>query len=81
GHVYTPDDKHNFTLLIQILRQTLANKYEISFAAGGFTKYLTESIEWNAVMPLADRVNIMSYDLIKWLQPCNRSSYSFIFNT
>jgi chitinase len=64
GHLYTQQDKHNFTLLTETLRQTLGNKYEISFAAGGFTKYLTESIEWNAVMPFVDRVNIMSYDLI-----------------
>jgi chitinase len=64
GHLYTPEDKHNFTLLIQTLRQTLGTNYEISFAAGGFTKYLTESVEWNALMSLVDRVNIMSYDLI-----------------
>ena len=63
GHQYLPEDKHNFTLLVQTLRQTLGNTYEISFAAGGFTKYLHESIEWNAVMPLVERVNIMSYDL------------------
>src|SRR5690349_22776137 len=55
---------HNFTLLIQALRTTLGDKYEISFAAGGFTKFLTQSIEWNAVMPFVDRVNLMTYDLI-----------------
>jgi len=64
GHPYTVEDKHNFTMLIETLRQTLSNKYEISFAAGGFTKYLTESNEWDAVMPLVNRVNIMTYDLI-----------------
>jgi chitinase len=55
GHQYLPEDKHNFTLLVQSLRETLGDKYEISFAAGGFTKYLTQSIEWSAVMPLVDR--------------------------
>jgi len=64
GHQYLPEDKHNFTLLIQALRTTLGDKYEISFAAGGFTKFLTQSIEWNAVMPFVDRVNLMTYDLI-----------------
>jgi chitinase len=63
-HQYLPQDKHNFTLLVQTLRETLGDKYEISFAAGGFTKYLAESIEWNAVMPFVDKVNLMTYDLI-----------------
>src|SRR4030095_12293109 len=63
-HPYRPEDKHNFTSLMRALRQTLGDKYEISFAAGGFTKYLAASIEWKAVMPFVDRVNIMSYDLI-----------------
>ena len=63
GHQYLPEDKHNFTLLLQTLREILSNKYEISFAAGGFTKFLTESIEWKEVMPLIDRVNLMTYDL------------------
>jgi chitinase len=63
-HPYRPEDKHNFTLLMRALRQTLGDKYEISFAAGGFTKYLAASIEWRAVIPFVDRVNIMSYDLI-----------------
>lgn len=36
-HRYTPEDKHNFTMLLQTLRHTLGSTYEISFAAGGFT--------------------------------------------
>jgi chitinase len=63
GHRFAPEDKHNFTLLVQTLRATLGDAYEISFAAGGYTDYLEHSIEWNAVMPLVDRVNLMSYDL------------------
>ncbi|CAN5644961.1 hypothetical protein BH10BAC2_BH10BAC2_29890 [soil metagenome] len=64
GHRYKPDDKHNFTLLLEALRKTLGNKYEISFAAGGFTKFLQESIEWNKIVPLVDKVNLMTYDLV-----------------
>lgn len=64
GHLYQPADKTNFTELIKILRTTLGKKYELSFAAGGFQKYLDESIEWKKVMPLVNRVNIMSYDLV-----------------
>jgi len=63
GHRYTPEDKHNFTMLLQSLRSALGKKYEISFAAGGFTKYLQESIEWSTIAPLVDKVNLMTYDL------------------
>lgn len=64
GHRYVPEDKHNFTLLVKALRQTLGNKHEITFAAGGFTKFLAESIEWNAISPLIDKINLMTYDLV-----------------
>ena len=64
GHRFAPEDRHNFTLLVQALRTTLGNKYEISFAAGGFPDYLRHAVEWQAVMPLVDRVNLMSYDLV-----------------
>jgi chitinase len=64
GHVYKLEDKKNFTELIKVLRKTLGQKYEISFAAGGFQKFLDESVEWNVIMPLVDRVNLMTYDLI-----------------
>jgi chitinase len=64
GHLYQAADKPNFTELIKILRSTLGKKYELSFAAGGFQKYLDESIDWKAVAPLVNRINIMSYDLV-----------------
>lgn len=62
-HKYMPEDRRNFTLLVQNLRQELGNDYEISFAAGGYTEYLQKSIEWKEVMEIVDRVNLMSYDL------------------
>jgi len=64
GHRYTPEDKHNFTLLLEALKKTLGSKYEISFAAGGFTKFLQQSIEWDKIVPLVDKVNLMTYDLV-----------------
>ncbi|KAF2517073.1 glycoside hydrolase family 18 protein [Flavobacterium foetidum] len=64
GHLYQAVDKPNFTELLKILRSTLGKKYELSFAAGGFQKYLDESIDWKAVTPLVNRINIMSYDLV-----------------
>jgi chitinase len=64
GHKYQPQDKHNFTALVHELRNSLGNKNEISFAAGGFQKFIDEAIEWETVMPLVNRVNLMSYDLV-----------------
>lgn len=64
GHLYQAADKPNFTALIQELRKSFGKKYELSFAAGGFQKYLDESVEWLKIMPLVNRVNIMSYDLV-----------------
>ena len=64
GHLYQAADKENFTDLIIRLRKELGDKNELSFAAGGFQKFLDESVEWKKIMPLIDRVNIMSYDLV-----------------
>ncbi len=64
GHPFKADDRTNFTELVKILRTTLGNTNELSFAAGGFQKFLDESVEWKIIMPLLDRVNIMSYDLV-----------------
>lgn len=64
GHKYDAADKDNFTELIKMLRQEMGNDYLISFAAGGFVKYLEQSIDWNAVLPFVDFVNLMTYDLV-----------------
>lgn len=64
GHTFTAGDKQNFTYLLQSLRTTLGNKYEISFAAGGFTSFLDSSVEWGKIAPLVDKVNLMTYDLV-----------------
>jgi chitinase len=63
-HQYLPADKQNFTALMRTLRNTLGKKYEISFAAGGFEKFLRESVEWDKIAGLVDKVNLMSYDLV-----------------
>lgn len=64
GHTYTTADKNNFTELVKTLRQEMGNDYLLTFAAGGFVKYLEESIDWDAVMPVVDFVNLMTYDLV-----------------
>jgi chitinase len=64
GHPFAAVDKQHFTALVKTLRNTLGAGYEISFAAGAFTDYLQQSIEWQKVVPMVDRVNLMTYDLV-----------------
>ncbi len=64
GHEYKAADKSNFTSLIKQLRKKLGKEQEISFAAGGFNKFIDSSIDWPQVMPRINRVNVMSYDLV-----------------
>jgi chitinase len=64
GHPFSPADKDNFTDLVRRLRKALGNTYELTFAAGGFPKFLEQSIDWAAVTPMVDYINLMSYDLV-----------------
>lgn len=64
GHKYDPADKENFTELIKALRKEMGNDFLLTFAAGGFVKYLEASVDWDAVIPLVDFVNLMTYDLV-----------------
>lgn len=64
GHPYAAADKHNFTLLLQSLREALGKDKEISFAAGGFDQFIDSSIEWKEAMRYTDKVYVMSYDLV-----------------
>ncbi len=62
-HPYSPADSHNFTLLVRKLRKQFGKSYELTFAAGAIYDILARSIEWKAVMPYVDLVNLMTYDL------------------
>ena len=64
GHPYGPEDKDNFTALVKVLRKMLGRDYLLSFAAGGFDEFLYDSVDWQALMPLVNNVNLMSYDLV-----------------
>ncbi|GAA4457470.1 hypothetical protein GCM10023189_28200 [Nibrella saemangeumensis] len=64
GHRYAPEDKPNFTELVRELRRQLGRNREVTFAAGGFQKFLDEAVDWKAVIPLVDYVNLMTYDLV-----------------
>lgn len=63
GHRYAPEDMNNFTELIRALRREMGKDYILSFAAGGFTRFLEGSVDWAAIMPEVDFVNLMTYDL------------------
>lgn len=64
GHAFNLNDKTDFTKLVIQLRKKLGEEKEISFAAGGFSKFIDSSIEWKKVMEQINRVNLMSYDLV-----------------
>ena len=64
GHAFKPEDRHDFTLLVRALREELGERYEVSFAVGGTQECLEKGFEWDSIMPIADRVHIMSYDLV-----------------
>jgi chitinase len=49
---------------VKELRTTLGKKAVITFAAGGFDRFLLESVDWSSVMPLVNYVNLMTYDLV-----------------
>lgn len=69
GHKYMKEDKQNFTALVKTLRQKMGNQYILTFAAGGFKKFLKESVDWKAIMPHLDFVNLMTYDLTNGYSP------------
>lgn len=64
GHPFSPDDRDNFTALLQTLRQKLGPSADISFIAAAFSPYLQQSIDWKKAMHPATRVNLMTYDII-----------------
>jgi chitinase len=64
GHTYRKEDQQNFTLLLKAIREANNTSFQISFAAGGFTSYIDSSINWKAIVPYCNFINIMSYDLV-----------------
>lgn len=64
GHVFRKEDKRNFTALVKEIRRVNGEDFIISFAAGGFTSYINESIEWTEVIRYTDFINVMTYDLV-----------------
>lgn len=80
GHKFAPHDRANFTALVQELRALFGPKYELSFAAGGFASYLETAVDWQAIMPLLDNVNLMSYDIVNGATP-HTGHHTALFST
>jgi chitinase len=64
GHPFSTADKDDLTALLKTLKDSLGKHKELSFAAGGFTKFINESVDWKQVVKYVDRINLMTYDLI-----------------
>lgn len=64
GHKYDRVDRMNFTKLVKALRKEMGTEFLLSFAAGGFEQYIQQSVDWDAVLPEVDFVNLMTYDLV-----------------
>lgn len=64
GHRYQDVDRPNFTEVVRLLRKYLAPDAILSFAAGASSRFIENSIDWEAVTPMVDHINIMSYDFV-----------------
>ena len=61
----SPDDKHNYTLWVQLLRQKLGPDKLLTMAAGG-SQFCCDSLEIPALMKEMDFINLMTYDMCPW---------------
>jgi chitinase len=61
----SPDDKVNFTLMLNQLRETLNSRYKspLLTIAVGAGKYFTDSTEMDKIAPILDYVSLMTYDM------------------
>ena len=65
GNPYIPEDKENFTALMQELRKGLdkiGKDQVLTFAVAGWEEFFNH-VELNKVMPSVTYMNVMSYDL------------------
>ncbi|MCE7993904.1 MAG: glycoside hydrolase family 18 protein [Roseivirga sp.] len=63
---HLPEDKENFTALMQELREAMdatGKELTLSFASAGWERYY-DHIELNEVMKYADYMNVMTYDQV-----------------
>ncbi len=79
-HKFADYDRDNFSALVKALRSAFGTEYELSFAAGGFDSFLEKAVDWDAIMPLLDNVNIMSYDIVNGGTP-HTGHHTSLFST
>lgn len=74
-HAGTPQDEQNFTLLLDIVRDSLdaleplVGKSLMLTAAVTADPAKMEDVEWNNIVPLLDYINLMSYDFFGAFSP------------
>jgi len=61
----SPDDKENYTLWVQLLRQKLGLNKILSMAAGGMQSCV-DALEINKLVKEMDFINLMTYDMCPW---------------
>lgn len=69
GNPYGPEDKHNFTLLLQKLREKLdaqgiadGGKHYLLTIASGASQAYAQNVEFSQIQQYLDFINIMTYD-------------------
>jgi GH18 family chitinase len=80
-HNGTPQDAANFTLLLQAIRSAIdnygqsINKPMLLTIAVGAAADRMDDVQWNAIEPLVDIINVMSYDFFgTWDAVSNHNS-------
>jgi len=59
------DDKVNYTLFMELLRQKLGNDKILSMAAGGMQRCV-DNLELDKLMKVMNFINLMTYDMCPW---------------
>jgi len=84
---WSKDDVPRFTKLIEDTRYELNalskkndKKYWLSFAAGAFKNCINDSINWKAVLPYVDSINLMTYDFVGGYSKVT-GNHSSVFST
>lgn len=73
-HGGTSQDKANFTLLLQEIRNSIGSNALLSSCFGASEERM-HNIEWDKVIPIIDMVNLMTYDYFgDWDKTANHNS-------
>ncbi|MCR4905278.1 MAG: chitinase [Clostridiales bacterium] len=74
GIDHAPEDRENFTALLQSLREALGPDRMLTIAAGA-GKYMIEAIEIPKIVPLLDYFSLMTYDMAGgWTPACHHTA-------